>query len=165
MATHYNRYEYPPLPTSTSIRLIRLKQDTARNEFSCSFEVVDLLHQPEYMALSYCWGEESRDKPARYDSGSIMVTCNAWEMLKAFSRSPALVWADIMSIDQNNTLERNQQVSIMADIYSKARSVTAWLGPDPRQDAKPVFQGIKTLVKRLANIICDEGQLTHINKE
>lgn len=37
-------------------------------------------------------------------------------------------WVDALCIDQTNTDERNSQVKIMADIYTRAETVHAWLG-------------------------------------
>lgn len=38
------------------------------------------------------------------------------------------IWIDSICIDQNNVEERDQQVSIMADIFRSAESVYVWLG-------------------------------------
>lgn len=40
-------------------------------------------------------------------------------------------WADQISMNQQDVLERNHQVSMMGDIFSKAASVWAWIGPRP----------------------------------
>lgn len=40
------------------------------------------------------------------------------------------VWADVICIDQKNTLQRTQQVSMMGDIYRLANPVFAFLGPE-----------------------------------
>lgn len=41
---------------------------------------------------------------------------------------PRLVWIDQLCIDQANLQERNEQVSIMADIYRRAERTVVWLG-------------------------------------
>ncbi|OGM40740.1 hypothetical protein ABOM_011033 [Aspergillus bombycis] len=38
------------------------------------------------------------------------------------------MWIDSISINQKDTTERNMQVALMSDIYSKAMSVVVWLG-------------------------------------
>ncbi|KAE8164121.1 heterokaryon incompatibility protein-domain-containing protein [Aspergillus tamarii] len=38
------------------------------------------------------------------------------------------MWIDSISINQKDTAERNKQVAMMSDIYSKAMSVVVWLG-------------------------------------
>jgi hypothetical protein len=46
-----------------------------------------------------------------------------------------VVWADAICINQNDRIERSQQVSIMRAIYEGARSVLVWLGPHGNPDA------------------------------
>ena len=41
-----------------------------------------------------------------------------------------MLWIDAICIDQRNFSERGQQVFRMADMYSKARGVVLWLGPE-----------------------------------
>lgn len=43
---------------------------------------------------------------------------------------PANLWIDAICIDQANLDERSQQVGLMHEIYTKASSVIAWLGPE-----------------------------------
>lgn len=43
--------------------------------------------------------------------------------------SDQYLWIDALSIDQANVLERNHQVQQMAEIYSKAKYVLVWVGP------------------------------------
>ena len=55
-------FAYTPLPTPTSIRLLRIKEEEINDEFDlyrpihCSLETVDLNDPPRYDALSYTWG-------------------------------------------------------------------------------------------------------------
>ncbi|KAJ4990452.1 heterokaryon incompatibility protein [Stagonosporopsis vannaccii] len=41
---------------------------------------------------------------------------------------PKLLWIDMLCIDQANNAERNHQVQLMREIYSKASRVIVWLG-------------------------------------
>lgn len=43
---------------------------------------------------------------------------------------PRTLWADAVCIDQENLLERGEQVKIMRKIYSRATRVLIWLGPE-----------------------------------
>ena len=50
-------YQHQPLPTPTSIRLIKLNPGQNSDDyFSCSIVLADILNPPEYIALSYVWG-------------------------------------------------------------------------------------------------------------
>jgi hypothetical protein len=41
-----------------------------------------------------------------------------------------ILWIDAICIDQSSMDERNQQVELMGDVYSKARRVILWLGEE-----------------------------------
>ena len=53
------------------------------------------------------------------------------------------MWIDSISINQNDTTERNNQVAMMSDIYSTAMSVVVWLGMEDEQ----IHIGLKTLAR------------------
>jgi hypothetical protein len=58
---------------------------------------------------------------------------NLWTFLRQFRRgkdASSQLWIDAVSIDQQNTSERNHQVAHMRDIYSRATAVIVWLGAD-----------------------------------
>jgi hypothetical protein len=44
-------------------------------------------------------------------------------------KQPRTLWVDAICIDQTDTEERSQQVSIMGDVYKMAHRVLVWLGP------------------------------------
>jgi hypothetical protein len=84
-----------------------------------------------FAALSYTWG--SPDSPRR------KITCNGHEFLVTKSLygalgrirdkdHPAALWIDQICINQEDKLEKNQQVPLMREIYTKAFQVFVWLG-------------------------------------
>lgn len=90
-----------------------------------------------YEALSYAWGLTSNQKAilvdnAAGDANTILVTENL-EIALRHLRRPAesrTLWIDAVCIDQNNIEERNQQVSMMGNVYARASQVLVWLGPE-----------------------------------
>lgn len=55
-------YQYDPLPTSTSIRLVNvLERDGSSGLIKCSIQTVDLVDRPHYNCLSYTWGNPMPD--------------------------------------------------------------------------------------------------------
>lgn len=79
--TAYNPYEHLPLPSTTSIRLIKLYD--MEGPLSINIETVDLAKKPRYCALSYTWGNPRTLYQATEQipdgSGqerSVRVTCN-----------------------------------------------------------------------------------------
>ena len=103
------------------------------------------------------------------DGKELMITRNAHDFLKtAVTSQYALthyapddmpahartfrLWIDAICINQKNTLERNAQVEMMAQIYSSAKFVLVWLGPGGwfMQSAEKAFRSIIELLKKHA---------------
>jgi hypothetical protein len=93
---------------------------------------------PEYEALSYTWGTADNSEIAYVlgPSGEGFTTIQIQQNLASSLRhmrhesNPRTLWVDAVCINQENILERNIQVSRMADIYRLAYRVVVWLGPE-----------------------------------
>lgn len=85
---------------------------------------------PEYEALSYVWGSNTVPRYIRLDDKVLQITSNLYEGLLALRREsePRHLWVDAVCINQRDTEERNQQVTLMGDIYMNASRVVIWLG-------------------------------------
>ncbi|KAJ9150553.1 HET-domain-containing protein [Coniochaeta hoffmannii] len=149
---------YQPLPTNTSIRLLRIISKP-EDDPVCCLDTLDVDDDVVYTCLSYTWGDPldhqlsspsstplAEPSPARsvtLDSGySIDVTPNLFDALRhlcsnGYSNETAdaesgriknYLWIDAICIDQSNTDEKNKQVSLMGRIYEKAQTVIIWLG-------------------------------------
>ncbi|KAF2423212.1 HET-domain-containing protein, partial [Tothia fuscella] len=105
------------------IRLVQLKPGMGADTLSCSLKIFsDFATAPRYDALSYCWGDMR-------DRSSLRVTKNlsaALHRLRQRGQSQP-IWADAICIDQENISERNQQVSIMDEIYRHALRILVWI--------------------------------------
>ena len=115
------------------IRLLSLKHGSTSKDLRYISERVNLAQPPVYHALSYCWGAPVADSSLKtifVDGLLKKVQPTLYSFLKEMAAhdSRILVWIDAICINQNNVAERNQQVSIMADIYRSAESVYIWLG-------------------------------------
>jgi hypothetical protein len=84
-----------------------------------------------YEALSYEWGQSSKDDPTvLLDGWHVRIRRNLHAALLQI-RDPIHernLWIDALSIDQANLNERNHQVRVMKDIYQSASRVIVWLG-------------------------------------
>ncbi|KAE8453859.1 hypothetical protein EG329_007635 [Mollisiaceae sp. DMI_Dod_QoI] len=102
----------------------------------------DPAYKPEYEALSYTWGssenpvlaivESSNDTRVSTDQKTLYIGQNLAGALR-FLRSPEntrTLWVDAVCINQQDINERNAQVRRMGDIYSLAKKVIIWLGPE-----------------------------------
>ncbi|OMP83174.1 Heterokaryon incompatibility protein 6, OR allele [Diplodia seriata] len=108
----------------------------------------------EYSAVSYCWGDpqltreinvlqvdfDANGSPSpctKADFVPFNVTSNLYNLLERVRHNPyscvdgqALserLWIDALCINQNDTHERNEQVALMGDRYSKAKMVQIFL--------------------------------------
>ncbi|KAF7185680.1 Heterokaryon incompatibility protein 6, OR allele [Pseudocercospora fuligena] len=93
---------------------------------------VALRDAPPYVALSYAWGDPSMTEPLILDNKRINVTknlSNALDHLERCLDDEEALWVDALCIDQDNELEKSNQVAHMRDVYAKATKVFAWLGP------------------------------------
>jgi hypothetical protein len=124
------------------IRVVILKPGTGPSPIICDLRHVAAAsgtqknkkkpRPPAYTALSYTWGNPGRHKTIILDGIEVQVRENLWQAL-CHLRSPNTelhLWIDAICIDQEDVLERNQQVSRMGTIYGMAKEVVVWLGPE-----------------------------------
>ncbi|KAI4916330.1 uncharacterized protein J4E92_009247 [Alternaria infectoria] len=151
-------YQYQPLDHATQqIRLVTL-QDPLENDdaIRLDIEVFEISEAPPYTALSYVWGPPSNNA-VYIATGRLEIRDNLFKFLTEFRKyhdktpSDRYMWIDQLCIHQSSTVERNHQVQMMSDIYSKATSVIAWLG-DGSERADPST--------RIATRECDKFENT-----
>jgi len=148
--THFNQpqifhsFRYRPLDPSEGedIRLLCLYPGEFHDPIRCDLLHTNLDDDIEYEALSYTWASEDGDASLSQrihcayfgeEHTSILpvtLSCaSALRRLRSTSQEKML-WVDALAIDQSNMQERNQQVSIMARIYSGASQVLVYLGEE-----------------------------------
>jgi len=128
-------YGYQPLDHATQqIRLVTLLDPLENDDaIRLDIEVFEISEAPPYTALSYVWGPPSNNV-IHIAEGRLEIRDNLFTFLTEFRKrsdktpSDQRLWIDQLCIDQSTTAERNHQVQMMSDIYSKATSVIAWLG-------------------------------------
>jgi hypothetical protein len=100
-------------------------------QITCTIDKVSLNDRPNYTALSYTWGDASRSQQIIINDAVVPVTESVETALRHLQRDTEVLtlWVDQLCINQNNYLERNEQVQQMNAIYSKAAQVLVWLGP------------------------------------
>ena len=92
----------------------------------------DILHPPEYNALSYTWGDEPPIHRIDLNYEPYYVPPNLFHALQRL-RSPmhqVFLWVDFICINQSDEAEKSTQVKRMAEIYQKAKNVWIWLGEE-----------------------------------
>ena len=106
------------------IRLVRLSDDVKLEKYL-------LLTAPAYHAISYFWGSATPTRQICVQGEIVEIretVSDLFEVLQDRYGYEALFWIDILCIDQRNLDERNSQVSMMCEIYSRATGVISWLG-------------------------------------
>ena len=145
------QYQYKPLsPGAKNIRLAVIHAQVPSRPEDIRVTILETPLEaerrilPSFMALSYVWGDTKDrrdltvvslgDDPAAHDLTSpkrLSVTANLAEALNylPWRDRIAILWIDAICINQEDTDERSEQVKLMAEIYSSAGQVLAWLGP------------------------------------
>ncbi|MCJ1246985.1 hypothetical protein MMC30_004196 [Trapelia coarctata] len=117
--------------------------DFDRNRYDPTEDVDLTTVQPKYEALSYTWGPIGNPEtvyvetspPSTQTGTASPITLQVGQNLAVALRylrvvdQPRTLWVDAVCINQNDTEERNEQVTRMEDIYKFAHRVVVWLGP------------------------------------
>lgn len=144
----------PTKESGPSIRLMKLKG--AAPHVINTLEVFPLQKCPEYKALSYCWGDAVSTLPLHIQCNALDFTLDITRNLHSalehlqFGYPGQLLWIDAICINQQDEAERENQVAIMQDIYSRAEEVLIWLGPpNPHKKANIVFSACEEFADRM----------------
>lgn len=136
MAKDNQSYQHTPLDgTQGRIRLLELlPQDTSSSMVWC--RIWHSTINTTYRCLSYVWGAAGNEETIMLNGKTFRCCKNLADFLKAASLQYGLtskaLWIDAICIDQQNDIERSQQVAYMGDVYSKANEVLVWLGYDEK---------------------------------
>jgi hypothetical protein len=88
---------------------------------------------PMYDALSYRW-EGGDSQTVSINGADLHVTDNLYAALRSLRREagplPRMIWVDSLCINQGSPAERAEQVKLMGEIYTQARTVRIWLGEE-----------------------------------
>jgi hypothetical protein len=128
-------YQYRAL-RDLEFRLVKILPER-KTRIKCEIIHASLEDPPEYAAISYAWGDAGNTKRIELDGSLIPVAVSLYGALEALREKAGsvLLWVDALCIDQQNRDERSQQVQLMTSIYSTAKSVAIWLGPEEDDSA------------------------------
>lgn len=157
-STETSTLSVPPLPDAEDfvhqpldlshdeIRLVRILYQ--EQDKSVTLELkhfrTDQQPLPEYDALSYVWGPPEPKRSILVNRGRYLVRQNLFDFLAEAKRRKYDRWIfiDQVSIIQQNTVERNHQVTIMGNIFARAQNTISWLGCQHRRLAIMMSQCI-----------------------
>jgi Heterokaryon incompatibility protein (HET) len=170
-------YKYDKLSSSDSVRLLILRGAENRDqEIYCELVEQQVAHtststatyplpSPDqsrlsYEALSWCWGDDKRDKVLRiHRRGSLdgqgqsyrfMIPGNLESALRALRHADQdrPLWIDAICINQADFDERNKQVPRMKHIYGDAINVCVWIG-EADETSSRAFEFIREIISNL----------------
>jgi hypothetical protein len=133
-------FQYLPLPEDDKchIRLMKVINDE-QDDIQIAIDRFPLEESPPFTALSYMWGDPARTNPIIANSKQLGVTESLLAFLKEVKRRhkaedncsnafQGWLWIDAVCINQDDLIERAEQVVHMKAIYGKAHSIIIWLG-------------------------------------
>ncbi|KAK3313959.1 heterokaryon incompatibility protein-domain-containing protein [Apodospora peruviana] len=125
-------YVYERLRRAGQIRLLCLQPGTLDNDIHFTLVSVNLHENPEYEAISYCWGDPTDVKTVYCNGKTIQVTTSLYTALRRFRKpdEERTLWADAVCINQKDNAEKTEQVKLMHRIYSQPSHILIWLGDD-----------------------------------
>lgn len=136
MATHGQlHFRYEALTSPDGTRLLHLNPGSIDDHLSGWLECVRLNSVPSYEALSYEWGNPTKNHNITLQNGQIIyitesLHCVLRDIRLDVNRGERVVWADAICINQQDIQELQQQVSMMGSIYCEATQVITYIGPE-----------------------------------
>ena len=106
------------------IRLLTLCPGASEQEIQCKLRIVSLYQYPNYVALSYCWGDQNNRDTVSINGQKISVTKSLATALKYMRRNneEVMLWNDATCINQNDEIEKGSQIMLMGHIYARGKS-------------------------------------------
>jgi hypothetical protein len=155
------KFKYEELLRGDQIRIIELLPGARSDTIQCNL-IVELREDTKntYDAISYAWGSPNDTIEIICCNQILPITRTLADALRQTrSRNPKTscrLWADAISINQQSTEEKNNQVKHMGLVYQNATQVLAWLGPDDCGIAQDCFSLLKNW-----NVFLDEKLKIH----
>lgn len=100
------------------IRLLRLLPGRESNPICIEIGVFDRNKAPDYIAISYAWGDDSDEQTVMVDGVEQQVWKNCFYALwqARLHYSNAWIWIDSLCINQSDLNEKSHQVRVMGQI-------------------------------------------------
>ena len=121
--------QYPRLQAG-EIRIVTLLSGHLYDSVQCELSVRSVDASAAYEGLSYVWNRHKQIKSIIVNGQSIEVDSNLACALKdlRYLDRPRSLWVESLCVNQEDIEERNNHVSLLAPIMTRAESVCIWLG-------------------------------------
>jgi hypothetical protein len=141
------------------IRLLRIKKSGwSTSKVECELQTVTLIDPPSFTALSYVWGDPTLKEEiiingkvcavGRNLARALRNSRNHWrEHFPKRDATDFRIWADAICINQEDNVERNQQIQLMRKIYTSAELVICSLdvGDDSNKLIEVAFDALSSI--------------------
>lgn len=121
------------------IRLLKLLPGTRNDAIHLELGIFYREEAPEYLAISYVWGDDLDDQDVYVGGVTHRVRKNcAYALWQArLHYSGEWIWMDSICINQDDPKEKGHQVKMMGDIYASAKLTLLCVGPG-REDVDAI---------------------------
>ncbi|CZR68827.1 uncharacterized protein PAC_18727 [Phialocephala subalpina] len=150
-------YIYRPLESHKHIRVLSCSSDGK----ICSLQHESLDNVVPYFAMSYAWGDPETTSHMIVDGKILRISKNLSEFLSEWFKRPdrargTRIWIDAICINQQDLIEKSQQVMLMKVIYETSYQVIVWLGK-PADDSELAMAQMLKWGKLLEDLIAIRG--------
>jgi hypothetical protein len=151
---HPPPYRYNSLPQDGHFRYLVLQPGVGDESLQCNLHIASLSEE-DFEAISYVWGNPTRDQEIICDGHTMKITQNLSEVLRRvrLPEIPRRLWADSICINQDDLEEKGHQVAIMGQIYSAAKRVVIYVGSD-KEEHGPRLCSLLDDVNTMIDDIC-----------
>jgi hypothetical protein len=173
-------YRYGSLESWRNIRLLQIEPGEYDEKIQCSLRLTSVDNPSPYIALSYAWGQLHADgshlcRTLHCGGHEIKVTQSLYSGLKMMRQhwmsgdivvqsSQLSVWADAVCIDQQNLVERSEQVMLMAQIYGNCSRLVVWLDDSTTETDDGVVEAFTACNTQIAASNPDKTSLLQIRQ-
>jgi hypothetical protein len=130
-------YQAIVLPNQIRLLVLEPKGQTPSHTIALSLSAYPLDQAPCFEALSYEWGAKSNSAQILVNGNNMTVGQNLHNALVKLrdDTTRRTLWIDAICINQQDNLEKSQQIPLMRDIYRQACSTIMWIPPGDDHDA------------------------------
>lgn len=156
---------YRPLDESRQeIRLLKVYLRSHSDDLHCDLDLhcdvgyFSLLEEPkpEYMTISYCWGDSTRSSKILLNGQPFYVPENTklalWRMVDKELGKYRILWIDAVCINQDDKAERASQVALMGKIYSSSQGNLIYLSGSSNC-AQEIADSLHSIEKDIESIV------------
>lgn len=120
-----------PLPDPLKwTRVLTLQPGSSDSVVALSLHQIEISKKQSYECVSYTWSSDSTTRKVTIDGKAHGIRENLWHCLHILREQCQHIplWVDAISINQNDVVEKSQQVSIIGTIFRAAGTTRVWLG-------------------------------------